>query len=65
MDLVGVFPAVPRDLPDPGRAAHEIAVPGIAAFVRPEGSVRGAEIIAVCEARGLAMVFTDRRVFRH
>lgn len=38
---------------------------GIAAFVQPGGSMRDAEVIAACDQRDLAMVFTDRRVFRH
>ena len=38
---------------------------GIIAFVQPGGSMRDAEVIAACDERDLAMVFTDRRVFRH
>jgi phosphoribosylaminoimidazolecarboxamide formyltransferase / IMP cyclohydrolase len=38
---------------------------GIRAIVQPGGSVRDAEVIAACDAHGVAMVFTDRRVFRH
>jgi phosphoribosylaminoimidazolecarboxamide formyltransferase/IMP cyclohydrolase len=38
---------------------------GVAALVQPGGSVRDAEVIAACDRRGLAMLFTDRRVFRH
>lgn len=38
---------------------------GVTAFVQPGGSVRDAEVIAACDRRGLAMLFTDRRVFRH
>jgi phosphoribosylaminoimidazolecarboxamide formyltransferase/IMP cyclohydrolase len=38
---------------------------GIMAFVQPGGSVRDPEVIAACDQRGLAMLFTDRRVFRH
>ncbi len=38
---------------------------GIAAIVQPGGSMRDAEVIAACDAHGLAMVFTDRREFRH
>jgi phosphoribosylaminoimidazolecarboxamide formyltransferase/IMP cyclohydrolase len=41
------------------------AAAGIAAFVQPGGSLRDSEVIAACDARELAMVFTDRRVFRH
>lgn len=38
---------------------------GIAAIVQPGGSVRDPEVIAACDAAGLAMVFTGRRHFRH
>ena len=38
---------------------------GITAIVQPGGSVRDAEVIAACDRHGMAMVFTDRRVFRH
>lgn len=38
---------------------------GVTAFVQPGGSMRDAEVIAACDRRGLAMLFTDRRVFRH
>jgi phosphoribosylaminoimidazolecarboxamide formyltransferase/IMP cyclohydrolase len=38
---------------------------GIAAVIQPGGSVRDEEVIAACEERGLAMVFTGRRHFRH
>ncbi len=38
---------------------------GITAIVQPGGSVRDAEVIQACDGRGLAMMFTDRRVFRH
>jgi phosphoribosylaminoimidazolecarboxamide formyltransferase/IMP cyclohydrolase len=38
---------------------------GVMAFAQPGGSVRDEEVIAACDHRGLAMVFTDRRVFRH
>jgi phosphoribosylaminoimidazolecarboxamide formyltransferase / IMP cyclohydrolase len=38
---------------------------GIAAVVQPGGSMRDVEVIAACDRHGLAMMFTDRRVFRH
>ena len=38
---------------------------GIAAIVQPGGSVRDAEVIALADSRGLAMVFTGTRHFRH
>src|SRR5207244_12895762 len=41
------------------------AAAGITAIVQPGGSMRDAEVIEACERRGLAMVFTERRTFRH
>jgi phosphoribosylaminoimidazolecarboxamide formyltransferase / IMP cyclohydrolase len=38
---------------------------GVTAIVQPGGSMRDAEVIAACDERGIAMVFTDRRTFRH
>lgn len=38
---------------------------GIMAVVQPGGSVRDAEVIAACDRHGIAMMFTDRRVFAH
>jgi phosphoribosylaminoimidazolecarboxamide formyltransferase/IMP cyclohydrolase len=38
---------------------------GARAVVQPGGSVRDDEVIAAANARGLAMVFTGRRHFRH
>ncbi|HET9371957.1 MAG TPA: bifunctional phosphoribosylaminoimidazolecarboxamide formyltransferase/IMP cyclohydrolase [Vicinamibacterales bacterium] len=42
-----------------------LAAAGATAVVQPGGSVRDAEVIAAADAHGLAMVFTDRRHFRH
>jgi phosphoribosylaminoimidazolecarboxamide formyltransferase / IMP cyclohydrolase len=42
-----------------------IADAGAAAVVQPGGSVKDAEVIAAADERGLAMVFTGRRHFRH
>jgi len=41
------------------------AAAGIVAVVQPGGSMRDAEVVAACDRHGMAMVFTDRRVFRH
>jgi len=41
------------------------AAAGIVAVVQPGGSMRDAEAIAACDRHEMAMVFTDRRVFRH
>ncbi|MGC4030652.1 MAG: bifunctional phosphoribosylaminoimidazolecarboxamide formyltransferase/IMP cyclohydrolase [Tepidisphaeraceae bacterium] len=38
---------------------------GVTAIVQPGGSVRDAETIDLCNARGVALVFTGRRHFRH
>jgi len=42
-----------------------VADAGATAVVQPGGSVRDAEVIAAANDRGLAMVFTGRRHFRH
>jgi phosphoribosylaminoimidazolecarboxamide formyltransferase/IMP cyclohydrolase len=42
-----------------------IADAGATAVVQPGGSVRDAEVIAAADERGLAMVFTGRRHFKH
>jgi len=42
-----------------------IADAGAVAVVQPGGSVRDAEVIAAADERGIAMVFTGRRHFRH
>jgi phosphoribosylaminoimidazolecarboxamide formyltransferase/IMP cyclohydrolase len=38
---------------------------GVQAFLQPGGSVRDEEIIAACDKRHVAMVFTGLRHFRH
>ncbi|HVG48678.1 MAG TPA: bifunctional phosphoribosylaminoimidazolecarboxamide formyltransferase/IMP cyclohydrolase, partial [Rubellimicrobium sp.] len=38
---------------------------GVRAAIQPGGSIRDAEVIAAADERGLAMVFTDMRHFRH
>ncbi|MFN0244896.1 MAG: bifunctional phosphoribosylaminoimidazolecarboxamide formyltransferase/IMP cyclohydrolase [Planctomycetota bacterium] len=38
---------------------------GVTAFLQPGGSVRDEEVIAACDKRGAAMVFTGVRHFRH
>jgi phosphoribosylaminoimidazolecarboxamide formyltransferase/IMP cyclohydrolase len=42
-----------------------VADAGATAVVQPGGSVRDGEVIAAADERGLAMVFTGRRHFRH
>jgi phosphoribosylaminoimidazolecarboxamide formyltransferase/IMP cyclohydrolase len=38
---------------------------GVTAVIQPGGSLRDAEVIAAADAKGLAMVFTGVRHFRH
>jgi phosphoribosylaminoimidazolecarboxamide formyltransferase/IMP cyclohydrolase len=38
---------------------------GVAAILQPGGSVRDEEVIAACDRRGVPMVFTGSRHFRH
>ncbi len=38
---------------------------GVAAIIQPGGSIRDQEVIAAADAKGLAMVFTGKRHFRH
>jgi phosphoribosylaminoimidazolecarboxamide formyltransferase/IMP cyclohydrolase len=42
-----------------------VADAGATAVVQPGGSVKDAEVIAAADERGLTMVFTGRRHFRH
>jgi len=42
-----------------------IADAGATAVVQPGGSMRDAEVIAAADERGVTMVFTGRRHFRH
>jgi phosphoribosylaminoimidazolecarboxamide formyltransferase/IMP cyclohydrolase len=43
----------------------EAAKAGVTAIVQPGGSVRDADSIAACDEKGLAMIFTGVRHFRH
>ena len=38
---------------------------GVTAVIQPGGSIRDAEVIAAADERGIAMVFTGERHFRH
>ena len=42
-----------------------VADNGATAIIQPGGSIRDAEVIAAADERGLAMVFTGIRHFRH
>jgi phosphoribosylaminoimidazolecarboxamide formyltransferase/IMP cyclohydrolase len=44
------------------RMAHEA---GIAAFIQPGGSIRDKDTVAFCQEKGLALVMTGMRHFRH
>ena len=44
---------------------HRAADAGVAAVIQPGGSKRDDEVIAACNERGLPMVFTGRRHFKH
>jgi phosphoribosylaminoimidazolecarboxamide formyltransferase/IMP cyclohydrolase len=63
-DLRGTVLASDGFFPFADNVEHAAAA-GITALVQPGGSVRDAEVVAACDERDLAMVFTDRRVFRH
>jgi phosphoribosylaminoimidazolecarboxamide formyltransferase / IMP cyclohydrolase len=42
-----------------------VAEAGVTAVIQPGGSLRDAEVIAAADERGMAMVFTGIRHFRH
>lgn len=46
-------------------ALEEAAKSGVAAVIQPGGSIRDAEVIAVADKLGIAMVMTGVRAFRH
>jgi phosphoribosylaminoimidazolecarboxamide formyltransferase / IMP cyclohydrolase len=43
----------------------QAAEAGVTAIVQPGGSIRDAEVIAAANERGIAMIFTGKRMFRH
>lgn len=43
----------------------QAAEAGVSAIVQPGGSIRDAEVIAAANERGIAMIFTGKRQFRH
>ena len=63
-DLAGAVLASDGFFPFADNVEHAAAA-GITAIVQPGGSMRDAEVIAACDAGEMAMVFTNRRVFRH
>ena len=44
---------------------EEAAAAGVRAIIQPGGSVRDQDVIAAADAKGIAMVLTGRRQFRH
>ena len=64
LDLAGC--AVASDAFFPFRDGLDVVVDaGAAAVIQPGGSVRDAEVVAAADERGIAMVFTGIRHFRH
>ena len=63
-DLTGAALASDGFFPFADNIEHA-AEAGIAAIVQPGGSMRDPDVIAACDRLGLAMLFTDRREFRH
>jgi phosphoribosylaminoimidazolecarboxamide formyltransferase/IMP cyclohydrolase len=63
-DLKGAVLASDGFFPFPDGVAHA-ARAGIGSIVQPGGSMRDAEVIEEADRLGVAMMFTDRRVFRH
>jgi phosphoribosylaminoimidazolecarboxamide formyltransferase/IMP cyclohydrolase len=50
----------------PFRDGVEVAAKaGVKAVIQPGGSVRDEEVIVAANKHGIAMVFTDRRHFKH
>ncbi|MDD5556917.1 MAG: bifunctional phosphoribosylaminoimidazolecarboxamide formyltransferase/IMP cyclohydrolase [bacterium] len=46
-------------------AVEELARAGVRTIVQPGGSRRDGEVVAACDALGVAMLFTGMRCFRH
>jgi phosphoribosylaminoimidazolecarboxamide formyltransferase/IMP cyclohydrolase len=63
-DVTGAALASDGFFPFPDGVTHA-AEAGIRAIVQPGGSVQDAQVIAEADRLGVAMLFTDRRVFRH
>ena len=62
----GVPPVVASDAFFPfADGLASAAAAGVSAVIQPGGSVRDEEVIAAADERGLAMVFTGQRHFRH
>ncbi len=64
LDLKGSIVASDAFFPFPD-GLIAAAEAGATAAIQPGGSVRDAEVIAAADARGVAMIFTGQRHFRH
>jgi phosphoribosylaminoimidazolecarboxamide formyltransferase/IMP cyclohydrolase len=62
--LAGAALASDGFFPFPDGVQHAVEA-GVRAIVQPGGSVKDGDVIAAADRAGVAMVFTDRRVFRH
>ena len=60
----GAVVASEARFPFPG-GLLEAADAGATAAIQPGGALRDAEVIAAADARGMAMVFTGCRHFKH
>ena len=63
-DVSGAVLASDGFFPFPDGVTHA-AEAGVRAIVQPGGSLKDAEVIAEADRLGVAMQFTERRVFRH
>jgi phosphoribosylaminoimidazolecarboxamide formyltransferase/IMP cyclohydrolase len=63
-DLAGTCLASDGFFPFADNVEHAAAA-GVTAVVQPGGSLRDAEVIEACDRRGVAMMVTGRRTFRH
>lgn len=63
-DVTGAVLASDGFFPFPD-GVEKAAAAGVTAIVQPGGSVKDRDVIAAADAAGVAMVFTDRRAFRH
>ena len=64
LDLAGA--ALASDAFFPFADGPQLAIEaGVRAIIQPGGSQRDHEVVEVCDAAGVAMVFTARRHFRH
>ena len=64
IDLTGAVMASDAFFPFPDGPQLAIDA-GVRAIIQPGGSQRDHEVVAACDAAGVAMVFTARRHFRH